>query len=377
MITILLISSTAAIHIAGGEEFKPESNEENSGEELPTFEGIEKYSGNRTIDMDTMSTRQKIATMIVSYRYSSNISEDEIVGGIHLRSNPSKQAFKDRVNKYKEGRKIQPLISTDLEGCIEPTGNFRDFRSFKKINNTDQAYELGKAQGKFLNEIGADINFAPVVDLEDNIWECRSFPGNYREVSNKSCAYIEGLHSQEIMATAKHYPGATLTGIDPHQEIKSVETTSKDLYPFNASINCGADAVMPSHQISGGEVNTQGVPADASNISRKNLRTEKNFSGLIISDAISMGGLKKYYESDRKRYSALFRNNDIVLNLRGGVKDTVNMIDIIENSVKEDKLDERFIDNSVRRGLNARGWNVLVTENGKREVHPSWNTSKK
>lgn len=372
LISVLLISSTAALHINEDNVNQKTTVPDNINGDLPTFEGIKAYEENKTIYLDSINIRQKIALNIVSYRYSQNISDGKIIGGIHLRSADSRQEFKSRINNYKEGRKIEPLVSADLEGCIEPTSSFKDFKSFKKVKSPQEAFELGKNQGKFLSEIGVDINFAPVVDREDNIWGCRAFPGSYRKIANKSCSYIRGLHSEKIMATAKHYPGATLTGKDPHVDMKHVNVTRKDLHPFDASMKCGTDAVMPSFQISNGAVDTNGEPADVSDVVRKRIRNKHNFKGLIVSDAISMAGLKDYYESKDERYLDIFRTNDLVLNLVGGVNDTVEMIDIIKTGVKQGKLQKKYVDASTRRILNARGWNVVVKKQNTTKTYKKW-----
>lgn len=367
LITVLLISSTAGIHYMSQEQTeRPQANES-----LPTFEGIEINQENKTVDLDSMTLRQKTAFTIVSFDYEKEINDNKIIGGMHLRAAGSKKEFKERIENNTEGRPIPPLISADLEGCIEPTSSFRDFKSFKQVNNSQQAYQIGKTQGNFLSDIGVDINFSPVVDLNDSIWGCRSFEGNASEISEKACAYIRGLDEQGIKSTAKHYPGKTLTGKDPHEEMKRVEISEKDLAPFRSAMNCQVDAVMPSHQVSSGKIDTKGVPADVSNVTRKNIR-ENGFEGLIVSDAISMGGITHYYEKDRNRYVDLFRTNDLILNLVGGVNDTATMITIIEKAVEKEELKQKFVDDSARRVLNARGWNVRVTEGNETKIYEAY-----
>lgn len=363
LITLMLISSTAAIHLM--DEDPAEKNTEGG---LPGFEGIEIYEENKTVNLESMDLRQKIGLSIVSYEYEKTIPEDKIIGGIHLGAHSSKKAFKETVNNYSSGRPIEPLITVDLEGCIEPTSEFRDFQSFKQVNTSGQAYELAKRQGRFLSDIGADINFAPVVDLEDSIWGCRSFPGDYRTVAEKSCAYVEGLQEENVMATVKHYPGSTLKGKDPHNEMKKVTVSERDIFPFRSTMRCGVDAVMPSHQITNGTVDTEGVPADVSDVSRKNIREKHNFSGLIVSDAISMEGLTNFYNDTTKRYIDLFRNNDVILNLIGGRNDTVDMINRVEKAVKEGRLKKKFIDQSTKRLLLNKGWKVKTGEGNMTKV---------
>jgi len=159
------------------------------------------------------------------------------------------------------------------------------------------------------------------------------------------------------MATAKHYPGRTLTGKDPHHDMKNVYVNGTDLAPFYATMNCSVDAVMPSHQISTGKVDTEGGPADVSNITRTRIR-ETGFEGLIVSDGIDMEGLTKYYNSSEQRYIDAFRTNDLILNVIGDVEDTVDIIEAIEDAVENERLEERYLDRSVKRRMEAKGWKV-------------------
>ncbi len=363
LITLLLVSSTSALYYSDTQQ-----GQRNGNATLPSFEGIEINETSKTVNLDSMSTRQKAALMIVSTSYEENVSEDRIVGGVHLSAAESKEEFKTRIQGYRAGRPIEPLITVDLEGCITPADSFRYFKPFSQINTTEQAYELGREQGEFLSDIGVDINFSPVVDLEDSIWNCRSFPGSVEKVSDKSCSYIRGLHSEGIMATAKHYPGKTLTGKDPHHDMKHVNVSENDLLPFYSAMNCSVDAVMPSHQISDGVIDTNGEPADVSNRTRQMIRSE-GFEGLIVSDAIDMGGLTKYYESDDQRYIDAFRTNDVILNVIGDVNDTVEIIDAVDEAVKEDRLDEKYVNRSVTRLLNAKGWTVKAVSDGETRIH--------
>ncbi|MFB6174721.1 MAG: hypothetical protein ABEJ87_01950 [Candidatus Nanohalobium sp.] len=123
VIAVILISSTAAIQVIAQPEHKKPVNGT-----IPTYQGIKTYRQNHTVVLDSMTDRQKIALMIDTYRYEK-MPRNRIIGGIHLQSAPSRKAFKERIEKFKSGRKIKPLITVDLEGCIEATGKFKDFKS--------------------------------------------------------------------------------------------------------------------------------------------------------------------------------------------------------------------------------------------------------
>ena len=143
-----------------------------------------------------------------------------------------------------------------------------------------------------MKELGVSIDFAPVVDLNDTIWKCRSFPGDKKKVSELANAYILGMQDEGVLATAKHYPGKTLIIRDPHKFLAAAEITEDDLYPYKDLVDKGtARAIMVSHLITFGEVNSEGKPSSASQRIIKGIREDLGFKGLIITDEINMQGI--------------------------------------------------------------------------------------
>ena len=108
-------------------------------------------------------------------------------------------------------------MTADLEGCVSPFGFIREFTAASEVNTTEQAFEKGIDEGKFLQKLGFNLNFAPVVDLDDDIWKCRTFPGDEHRIAELAEAYIVGLQAEGVIGTAKHYPGKTLVVKDPHK----------------------------------------------------------------------------------------------------------------------------------------------------------------
>lgn len=116
---------------------------------------------------------------------------------------------------------------------------------------------------------------------------------------------------------------------------------------------------MTSHQIAEGEVSSNGKPATVSRKLVRDLR--ENFSGLIVTDAISMNGLTNFYDNQSRMYIDLYKaGNDLILNLRDNYSELNEMIQTVEAAVKEGEIDEDTIDSSVIRILNFKGYNVLA-----------------
>jgi len=117
-------------------------------------------------------------------------------------------------------------------------------------------------------------------------------------------------------------------------------------------------AIMISHKIVTGFVDSESKPSVVSEKLVRDLRN--NFSGLIITDEIGMGGLKKYYSDVNKMYVDLFRaDNDIILDFDRDPANLYKMISVVEDSVKRGEISEDRIDRSVERIFKAKGISVV------------------
>jgi len=312
-----------------------------------------------TLYLNSLTLKQKIAQMVIAYEKESNKDELQkmLIGGIYLDAKPSKTVFINTINNFQNNTTIPFFVTTDMEGCWNPFENFQHFPDLKEIKTEEQAYQIGYEQGKLLKELGFNMNLAPVIDLEDTIWNCRSFVGTPQEISDKANSYINGLQSNNIIATSKHYPGKTLIIKDPHIYLTHATIDKNDLLPFEQTIKNNVSAIMISHLIVNGSVNSESKPAVVSIKLVKNLRNQ--FNGLIITDEIRMLGLKKYYEDTDQMYIDLFKaDNDLILNFDTNPKNIFHMVSVVENAIKDGEISEDRIDKSVIRILTAKGINI-------------------
>lgn len=320
---------------------------------------------NNVLDFKSLTLRQKIAQMVITYAKPENNKalNKMLIGGIFLDTQPSKKDFQKIINKFKKDSKIPLFISVDLEGCKNPFKNFQEFTYFSEIKTPKESYETAILAGSLLNELGINMNFAPVLDLEDNIWNCRNFNGNIKEVITKSNAYIKGLKEKNIIIISKHYPGKTLSTTDPHTNSVHATIEEKDLIPFNNAIKNDVQGIMISHLIVNGTINSLGKPSLVSSNIIKNLK--KNFSGLIVTDEIGMQALKNYYSKDNfTNYKQMFidlinADNDIILTFNKNPHKIYEMIRIIENATIKGEINEKKIDESVRKILKYKKIKVI------------------
>ena len=315
---------------------------------------------NKIVQLDQLNLEQKIAQMIVVVGTTENYWpwRNMQLGGIHLFARQTEHVFNNTIIDFQYQMPIPFFVTADLEGCVSPFGFIRQFKPVSEIDTVEEAFAKGVEEGQFLRRLGFNLNFAPVVDLKDDIWKCRSFPGDEAIISELAQAYLTGLQTQQVLATAKHYPGKTLIVKDPHKYVVAAEIGKKDVYPYEYLVEKGnVKAIMVSHVITSGEVDSQGVPSVVSKKVLDDLRLD--FEGLIISDEIHMLGLKKFYNSIDEMYIAVFKaGNDVVLNFDNDPNEIYHMIQVVKAAVERGEIPKAQIDASVTRILKAKGFTV-------------------
>jgi len=310
------------------------------------------------IELSSLTLEQKIGQMIIVHgaRYNLEAWKRVPVGGIHLFALKDAELFKKIIGDYQEDTTIPFFFSADLEGCLNPFANFQNFTPAIEVRTIEQAFKKGQEEGKFLQELGFNLNYAPVVDLGDQIWHCRSFPGDEQQVTKLAQAYLEGLKSEEVIGTIKHYPGKTLVVQDPHKYLVLAQISAADVYPYE-NLKSEAELIMVSHIITTGEIDSKGQPSVVSPSLISQL--QQNYSGLIISDEINMLGLRQFYNSTDEMYLALFKaGNDLILNFNDSPEEIYHMIEVIKEAVEKGEILEGRIDESVKKILELKGFIV-------------------
>ncbi len=313
-----------------------------------------------TIALDSLTLEQKIAQMIIvaGGRHNLEAWKNMQLGGIHLFALQDGQLYEKTIRDFQEGMSIPFFVTVDLEGCRSPFAHFQEFPAVIDISTAEEARTEGREEGEFLSSLGFSVNFAPVVDLQDTIWNCRTFPGNETEIALLAEAYISGLQEQGILATAKHYPGKTLVVRDPHKFLVAGQISAEDIYPYHYLSQKGdVGLIMVSHVITEGEIDSQGVPAVASPLVVSELK--EDFQGMVISDEVNMLGLRQFYPTLDEMYVAVFASgNDLILNFNEDPNEIYRMIQVVSQAVERGEVSEQQIDASVRKILQAKGFVV-------------------
>jgi len=314
-----------------------------------------------TINLSEMGLKEKIGQLIIVK--PNGLKRDYVselnVGGIFLQEMKTKEKYKKTISFYQNLSKIKLFVAADMEGYWNPFSRFYKSKAFGEIKSEKEAYSLGKEHGKILKELGFNLDFSPIVEVRNKVWPGRSFTGPQKEVEEKISGYLKGLREEKIFSTAKHYPGGSMVK-DPHWFKYKTKIYPQDLNYFNYAISRKVDTIMIGHPIVYGALDSKGKQSTISKEIIGNLR--EKFSGLIITDAVTMLGLRfSYFLNFKKVYPDLIlAGNDIILDTHhnSSYRSIKKRIKEIEKAVSKGKISEKRIDESVKRILEKKGYRI-------------------
>ena len=287
-------------------------------------------------------------------------------------------------NRMQSLAKTPLLLSLDAETGIgmrfEDATNFPWAMAVAATGEPDFARRMGVITGREAKTMGIRHVYAPVLDVNNNaanpVINVRSFGEDPAEVAKYAVPFAQGLQSQCVIATAKHFPGHGDTAIDSHRGLPIIDHSREslektELFPFKKAVEGGIGSIMIAHialpQIDGEEIaplrNYGGGDAEAgaeivkekatvpATLSEKVqtgvLRRDMKYEGLIVSDAMSMSGLTIYFTQEEAGVRAFLAGTDI---LEKPV-DPEPMIKGLLAAVKSGRITNERLNESVRRQL--------------------------
>jgi len=184
------------------------------------------------------------------------------------------------------------------------------------------AYQYGQVVAEQCKRVGIQVNYAPVVDINNNpdnpVINDRSFGEDKYKVALFGTQYMKGMQDMGVMACAKHFPGHGDVSVDSHYDLPVINKTmaqldSLELYPFRAIFNAGIGSVMIAHLY---------IPAidttanRATSISKANvtglMRNQLGYQGLTFTDALEMQGVQKFFPDGAASVESLIAGNDML-----------------------------------------------------------------
>jgi beta-N-acetylhexosaminidase len=225
------------------------------------------------------------------------------------------------------------------------------------------------AFGKEMLSVGYNTILAPCADVNSNprspIIGARSFGEFPEKAARCVTAAVKGLSSTGALATVKHFPGHGATESDTHRLIPEVnksldELREQDLVPFLAGIKAGAHIVMTSH-IRYPRIDPDHPATLSRKILEDLLRGEMGFSGLILSDSMNMGAIRKFYDPAESTLLALKAGVDVAMLSEehydhggGYLQKQINSIEAVKKAIESGKLDEDAVNRKLHRILDLK-----------------------
>ena len=322
-----------------------------------------------------LSTKHKIAQLFfvrahtnLSKAYQDSVGKvikrEKLGGVVFFQGGPVRQAV--LTNKYQSKAKVPLIISIDGEWGLgmrlDSTISYPYQMALGAVQNKELLYKMGLEVAKDFKRLGIHMNLAPDVDVNNNaknpVINFRSFGENKYNVAEKSAAYLKGMQEGGLLTSIKHFPGHGDTDVDSHYDLPQLKFSKErldtlELYPFKELIKKGAAGVMIAHMNIPSLDATPNMPSTLSKpIVTDLLKNELGFKGLIISDAMDMKGVTKFYKDGEAEVMGIIAGNDI-LEL---AHDTRQAVKKIKQAIKDQRISMERIDESVKKVLTAKYW---------------------
>ncbi|MBN8878585.1 MAG: serine hydrolase [Sphingobacteriales bacterium] len=321
----------------------------------------------------SLSEEQRIAQLIV-IRAHSNLGQDHIdkvtndirkynVGALcFFQGGPVRQA--NLTNFYQGIAKTPIMVTIDgeygLGMRLDSVTKFPYQLTLGALQDSSLVYRMGVAVGEQCKRLGVHVNYAPVVDINNNpnnpVIGYRSFGEDKNKVARLGVAYMRGMQDAGIMACGKHFPGHGDVDVDSHYDLPMIKKVrsqldSMELVPFRALIDAGVGSMMIAHLY---------IPAidktanRATSISKNSvtgiLREDLGYQGLTFTDALEMKGVAKFFPGGTISVEALIAGNDMLC-LPASVPET---IDAVKAAIKEKKLSWEDINEKCKKVLTEK-----------------------
>jgi beta-glucosidase-like glycosyl hydrolase/CubicO group peptidase (beta-lactamase class C family) len=311
--------------------------------------------------------------MVAAYSNKPQAHQDEIatlikksqVGGlIFMQGGPARQA--QLCNYYQQISNVPLMISIDgewgLAMRLDSTQAFPKQMTLGAIQNDTLIYLMGKEIARQCKRMGIHVNFAPVVDVNNNasnpVINMRSFGENKYNVARKGIAYMKGMQDAGVLSNAKHFPGHGDTDVDSHKALPTINHSrsrldSLELYPFRELIRNGLGSVMVAHLFVPALDSTKALPTTLSQpVVTRLLKQAMDFQGLVFTDALNMKGISTHDQPGFVDVKALLAGNDVLL----FAEDVPVAIQQIKKAIEEKKITQDEIDQRCRKILEAKAW---------------------
>lgn len=306
-----------------------------------------------------------LRTRIVSF-YDTTVERDIQkfnIGGICLfQGAPVKQAA--LINKFQAMAKTPILMAIDGETGVgmrlDSVVPLPKMMMLGALRDSSIAFRYGQWVAAQCKQLGLQINFAPVADVNNNpnnpVINDRSFGENKEKVATMAVQYMLGMKSGGIMGSAKHFPGHGDVDVDSHLSMPMISKSREqlnnlELYPFRRLFDAGVGSAMVGHLF---------IPVIDSNANRASsispkivtglLRDEMGFKGLTFTDALEMKGVAEAFPNGGAGVESLVAGNDMLC-LPGDVETVINKV---KEAIAANRISWQDVEAHARKILMAK-----------------------
>ncbi len=292
------------------------------------------------------------------------------IGGICLfQGGPVKQVT--LVNQLQAAAKVPLLVCIDGENGLgmrmDSVPGLPRQMMMGAVQDPAIIYEYGRWVAEQCKMAGIQVNYAPVVDVNNNpanpVINDRSFGEDKYRVATLGVQYMKGMQDAGVMACAKHFPGHGDVAVDSHHDLPVINKSraqldSLELYPFAEMIKAGVGSMMIAHLSIPSIDNTANRASSLSpEIATKLLREELGFRGLTFTDGLEMKAVAKFYPDGEVSAQSLIAGNDMLClpsDIPDGIKE-------VKKAIRKKDLSWEQINASVKKVLLAKYHHGLAT----------------
>lgn len=324
----------------------------------------------------SLTLEQKIGQLIMIDVSPTKVNMQELeeliknyhIGGIIYFKGTPHQII--QITNYVQSIAKVPIM-TAIDGEWGPAMRLSNVIPFPKhitlgaISDNMLVYEMATEIANQLKILGININFAPIVDLNNNpenpVIGIRSFGEDKYNVTQKAYYYAQALQDNNILPVLKHFPGHGNTTIDSHKDLPILYQTEEELknyelFPFEQLINEGIGGVMIGHLYVPTLEPQKNLPATlSSNIINNLLIKQLGYKGLVFTDALTMKGYTKNAVIGKSEVDAILAGNDILLM----PQNPKAAFDSLYKAVLSGKIPLSLINQKVYKILSAKYWMKL------------------
>lgn len=323
----------------------------------------------------TLTLDERIAQLMIVEAFSNRDKEYEEdllmlinrykVGGlIFFQGGPARQAI--LTNRLQAASKVPLLISMDAESGVgmrlDSTVRYPLQMPLGAVTDNSLIYRMGAEIAQEFKRLGMHLNFSPVADINNNpanpVISYRAFGEDRDQVTAKSVALMRGMQDNGIIATAKHFPGHGDTDVDSHFDLPVIphdraRLDTLEMHPFRELIRQGVGGIMVAHMDIPHLDPAGDLPSTLSKpIVTGLLKEELNFQGLIVTDAMVMKGVTKFFRPGEAEVRALMAGNDVLERMVS----VPRAIEQIRAAIRRGDISQAEIDRRCKKVLAAKEW---------------------